>query len=100
MRLIGSIRSLSDMPPIHANEMDRAVRAEVGEVGERAPEEGREFASGHFAGRHRKFPMSRFTQPRHVTRDPHVVRGIGQYHLGLFFAKKAFVAFRIKSVPA
>src|SRR6266700_2520262 len=48
------------MPPIHTNEVNRAVGAEISQAHKRRLQKFGELLGAHFTGSHRKFPVLHF----------------------------------------
>ena len=56
--VISGVGQFTNMPPIHAHEMDRPVEAKISKVHQGASEEICELSLGHLTGCHRKLTMS------------------------------------------
>ena len=84
-------QQLPDVPPIDADEMQRAVAAERRQVGADLAEKRREFGGVHLAGCHWKRPVVDRAEPADMTVDRHVIRGIGedQHHQALEYISAA-----------
>src|SRR5206468_662080 len=72
---------LEAVSPVHANEVDRTVDAERGQVPERRFQKLDELDFRHFAGGHLKLSMLDGTQTADMAVDLDVVRRIDKHHL-------------------
>ena len=77
------LQHLAHVPPVHADEVDRAVRAVRSEIGKGRRQKDCELIARHLARRHRKFAMADFAEAADVAFDRDVVGRIGEDHLGL-----------------
>ena len=71
------------MAPIHAHEMEGAVRAVPREVGESRSQELRELRLGHFSGGHDEVLVFDPARSANITVDLDVVRRVGENELSL-----------------
>ena len=72
------------VPPVHADEVDRAVAAEGDQIGEgRAIGTRVNSASRHLARGHGELAMADLAEPAHVAFDRDIVGRVGEDHLGL-----------------
>ena len=77
------LQHLAHMPPIHADEVDRAVEAVRGEIGEGRRQESCELLARHLARRHGELAMADLAEPTDIAIDRDVVRRVGEDHFGL-----------------
>jgi hypothetical protein len=71
-------QQLFDMAPVHADEVQRTVNAECGEVAESLAEKGCEFGSVHLARGHREGAVVDRAEATCMTLDRHVVGRVGE----------------------
>jgi hypothetical protein len=91
---------LVEMPPVHAYEMDGSVETAADGVEENRPQEIRELARGHLAGRHRELAVLDRSQAADMAIDPDVVGRIGEHEPGSLLIEQGRIGFRIAGVAA
>jgi hypothetical protein len=88
------------MPPIHADEVDRASGAEGGEVPARLAEKDAEGRFVHLARGHREGTMVDCAEATRMTVDRHVVGRVGKDHFGAFLAHQRREVGRVEGIAA
>src|SRR5262245_37367635 len=88
------------MPPVHGDEMDRAVLAVRDKVGEGTGQESGEFGARHLAGGHRKLAVTDLTEPTHMAVDRKIIGRVGENHFGLVALHKSSDDRRVARVAA
>jgi hypothetical protein len=88
------------MPPIHADEVDRAIGAERGEVPASLAEKGGERHVVHLARSHREGTMVDRTEAARMTIDRHVVGRIAEDHRAAFVTQQRLERLGIQGVAA
>ena len=68
------------MAPVHADEVDGAVEADIRHIGEYRLQEVFEFGRAHLARRHLEFAMLDRAETADMTVDRNIVGRIGEYH--------------------
>ena len=77
----GGGQQLIDVPPVHADKVNRAVRAMGDQMAEHGLEEPGELDLGHLAGGHDEVLVPFLAEPGHISGDGNVVGRVGPDHL-------------------
>lgn len=97
---MSSRKYLAHVPPVHAEEVDRAIKAMVSHVPEAVVQEGDELISGHLAGRHGELAVLHLAGTTDMTVDRNVIRWIGEDHSGLLALHQGCDHLRIERIAA
>src|SRR5215467_14796221 len=76
-------RDLGEVPPVHADLMDRSIAAISRQIAEYGREKAREGLFRHFSAAHREVTMADAPEPTDVPVDRHVVGRVGEDELRL-----------------
>ena len=80
--------------------MNGAILADPGKPLEDRPQECGELVFGHLPGRHGEVAVTNAPMPRNVAVNGHIVRRVGEHHLGEFAAHERLVCGGVERVAA
>jgi hypothetical protein len=88
------------VPAVHTDEVDGAVGAVGSKVAAHLAQEGRELVLGHLAAGHGELAMPDATVSGYMAVDRHILRRVGEDHLGPIPAEKQVIGVNVESAAA
>ena len=98
--LLAGLEELAQVPPVHADEVQRSVTAVTSQVAAHPSQKRGELCFRHFTGSHRKLAVMCLAFAADVAVDGHIVRWIRENHLGALLSHEPRIAALVEGISA